>query len=154
MAAATYAMAEGGATTLQVLRNPVGLVSRKVVLADLLAAAGAGTIVEVNDIFELLKIPPRTVVLCAGVTPLVADGSTLTASLGDGSEAAGWMATLNLNATTAAMTLNDDAYGTDYMMGKYYGSADTIDLKFLSVGTQTHIGEFVVWAIMVQVPSS
>lgn len=154
MAAATYTMAEGGATILQELRNTVGVMSRKVVLADLLAEAGAGAIVEVNDIFELLKVPPRTVVLSAGVIPLVADGSTLTASLGDGSEAAGWMAALNLNALTAAMTLNDDAYGTDYMIGKYYATADTIDMKFLSVGTQTHIGEFVVWAMMVQIPNS
>ena len=155
MAADTYDGAlQGGTTQIQHLRNTRGIWSKKFVLQDLLTLVGAGTVAEANDVFQLLNIPANTHVFCAGIIPLVADGATLTADLGDGSNADGWVDGANLNSTTAIMTVKDDAYGPDNMPGKFYAAADTIDLKIITIGAQTsHLSEFVVWVDMVQIPT-
>ena len=152
--AATYDLTDGGTTQLQELRNTIGIWSKKINLNDLVVEAGL-TISVADDVFEVLNIPAQSIVLFGGVNPVTAEGDTLTISLGDGGSAAGYMAALDLEATTPAATVNDDGYGTDVSTGRYYASADTLDIKVLTIGAQTtHLSEFIVWAAVVQVPTS
>lgn len=62
-----------------------------------------------------------------------AQGATLTASVGDGDGAASWDASINLNSAGATAQGTD---GTDAYVhgGKYYDTADTIDLTMLTPG--------------------
>ena len=155
MAGATYDVTDGGATKLMELRQTAGVWFKKFNLQDLLDEAGAGTVAEAADIFEVVNIPPRTTILMGGVIPIVADGAVLTADLGDAAQAAGFADGVDLNTTTALATLVGDAYGFNTAQGKYYADADTLDLKIVTIGAQTsHLAEFIVWAIMFQVPDS
>ena len=155
MAADTYDVADGGATKLQELRNTLGIWSKKYKLQDLLTLAGAGTVAEVNDVFQLLDLPARTFVLMGGIIPHVADGDTLTADLGDGGNIDGFVDGADLNSTTALSTVIADPYGGDTARGNLYASADTLDIKILTIGSQTsHLAEFTVWAIMGQIPNA
>jgi len=154
--AATYDVTDGGATNLMEMRQNVGVWFKKFKLQDLVTTdAGAGTIAEVDDIFQLVNIPPRTTILMAGIIPTVADGAVLTADLGDGDEDDGWVNGVDLNTTTALATVVGDDFGVNSVMGKYYATADTLDLTIETIGAQTtHSSEFIVWAIMFQVPNS
>lgn len=155
MAAATYDDAlVGGTTDLMGLPIQFGLWYKKYNLQDLVELCGQ-TVVEANDVFQLLNIPANTFVLCAGVIPTTAEGAVLTADLGDGTTADGFVDGVNLNSTTALMTLAADGYGVTTQLGKFYTEADTLDLKIATTaGTQTsHNAEFVVWAIMGKVPT-
>jgi len=155
MAGATYDVTDGGATKLMELRQTAGVWFKKFNLQDLLTEAGAGTVAEVDDYFELLNIPPRTTVLMGGVIPTIADGAVLTASLGDGAQVDGFANGVDLNTTTALATLVGDAYGFTAAQGKYYATADTLDLKIVTIGAQTsHLAEFIVWGFMFQIPDS
>jgi len=60
---------------------------------------------------------------------VVAEGGTLTATVGDGAGAASWDAEVNLNAAAGTSTIGTN--GTDAYVanpGKVYTAADTIDL--------------------------
>lgn len=80
-----------------------------------------------SDVIQAIKIPAGALVTNVRVHVLTAEGSTSTATVGDGDGADSWDASTNLNSagTTTAGLPGTDAYAT---AGKYYATADTIDL--------------------------
>lgn len=91
----------------------------------------ASALVE-NDVVQLIPIPDNTLVKQVTVemiTPAV--GTTLTVDVGDGAGVDSWDA--NIDGKAAADTLTHSAIGTDaYAVaasrGKFYSTADTIDM--------------------------
>lgn len=79
------------------------------------------------EVVQALKIPAGALVTDVWVIVKTAEGGTATATVGDGDSANGWDASTNLNAT--AGTVTSSLKGTDaFAVGKYYATADTIDL--------------------------
>ena len=105
-----------------------------------------------SDVVQALKIPAGAFVTRVGVLAITAEGGTLTATVGDGAGAASWKDAVDLNDLTGGahsgpMYTNDLDSGTDaYGEGKYYGSADTIDLTMSANVGDTAV--FTVWAEM------
>lgn len=91
-------------------------------LLDFTVKAGAAA-----DVVQALKIPAGALVDEVFCVVKTAQGATCTATVGDGADADGWDASVNLNA--AANVTTSALEGTDaYAVGKYYATADTIDL--------------------------
>lgn len=87
----------------------------------------SATSVSAADVVQALKIPANSLVTDVYVIVRTAEGATCTATVGDGDGTNSWDASTNLNAT--AGTVTSGAEGTDtYAVGKFYSSADTIDL--------------------------
>jgi len=105
-----------------------------------------------SDVVQALKIPAGAFVTRVGVLVITAEGGGLTATVGDGTAAAGWKDAVDLNDATGGahsgpMYTNDLDSGTDSLgEGKYYGSADTIDLTMSAAAGDTAV--FTVWAEM------
>jgi hypothetical protein len=81
-----------------------------------------------SEVIQAIKIPAGALVKNVRVVILTKEGSTTTATVGDGDGANSWDASTNLNANPNVVTAGrpgTDAYAT---AGKYYASADTIDL--------------------------
>lgn len=154
MAADTYDCTIGDNTGVPAYGVDVKILRRKINLLDDLLTPNSQTVAEANDVFQLFNIPAKSWVFCGGVIPLTADGDTLTADLGDGDNVDGFVDGVDLNSTTAVMTVVADAYGPDNAAGKYYASADTVDLKIITIGAQTtHAAEFVVWIMVAKIPA-
>ena len=133
-----------GQRTPELLGNQVVKMEKKI---DLSASNSVA-----SDVIQALKIPAGAFVTRVGVLAITAEGGTLTATVGDGSAAAGWKDAVDLNDLTGGahsgpMYTNDLDSGTDsYGEGKYYGSADTIDLTMSANAGDTAV--FTVWAEM------
>ena len=87
-----------------------------------------------GDIYQLLKIPAGMMVHDVGIIVLTVEDSAATLDVGDGNVADGWLdgvnaAVLGSSNTGAYNSLND---ASEYKGGKYYSSADTIDVKFVA----------------------
>ena len=85
--------------------------------------------VATGDVVQCLSIPAKTLVMNVMCEVITATGLTSTATVGDGSGANSFDASVDLNA--AAGTLTVGAGGTDAYVttgGKLYSAADTIDL--------------------------
>lgn len=79
------------------------------------------------DVVQAVKIPANALVTLVWVLVKTAEGGTATATVGDATDPDGWDASTNLNATAGTVTYN--IVGTDaYSGGKFYSTADTIDL--------------------------
>ena len=86
-----------------------------------------------SDILNVFHVPAGTMVISGGVRIVTAGTASLTAELGIGGNTAALMATstpLDAAVNTVVNTLNDDAFGGDYMQGYTFNAADTIDLLF------------------------
>jgi hypothetical protein len=86
-----------------------------------------------GDVIQSLNVYPGWFVQAVLVQVLTAEGGTLTANVGDGTLATGFMTGVNLNAlgmTKSNLTLTEAAPNTvtGYTGGKLYTAADTIDL--------------------------
>jgi hypothetical protein len=84
-----------------------------------------------GDVVQALRIPKNFLVLNVFVKVVTAEGGTCTATVGDGSDADGWDASANLNATAGTVTQGasgTDAYAAIANFGKLYTADDTIDL--------------------------
>ena len=80
------------------------------------------------DVVQALKIGANETILEVDTRVITAEGPTCTASVGDGSGAASWDASVDLNGAANVCTrsaVGTDAYATT---GKFYSVADTIDL--------------------------
>jgi len=102
------------------------------IAADRLAkgqtAIGAG------DVLEVMQIPAKTYVICAGLDVTTAEGATCTVDMGDGTDPDGFLDGVNANTAASyatALVLAEAAPNTvvGYSNGKYYAAADTIDIK-------------------------
>uniref|UniRef100_A0A6M3K581 Putative structural protein n=1 Tax=viral metagenome TaxID=1070528 RepID=A0A6M3K581_9ZZZZ len=101
-----------------------------------------------GDILQVFDIPANTFVLAAGLIPTVAEGTTLTYDLGDGTTADGFVDGLSGNATTAAHSQVAEAYSCDAALGKVYTATDTLDLKIVTMGAQvSHAAVVTVWMV-------
>lgn len=86
-----------------------------------------------GDVIQALNVYPGWFVQAVLVDVIKAEGGTLTANVGDGALATGFMTGVNLNAlgmTKSNLTLTEAAPNTvtGYTGGKLYTAADTIDL--------------------------
>ena len=86
----------------------------------------AVTSVSAADVVEVLDVGAGTFVSCVWMIVLTAEGATATCDIGDATDPNGYDDSVNMNASagTITRTLETDAY----TVGKYYSSADTIDL--------------------------
>jgi hypothetical protein len=90
-----------------------------------------GAAIATSDVFQLVSIPAGSFVLSVAAKVITAEGATCTLDIGDGATADGYFDDLNGNTTTD--TNSFDGTTTDaFMSGKYYASADTIDVKLAS----------------------
>jgi len=113
-----------------------------------------GNVFEAGDVLQALQIPAYTMVLNAGLICTEAESTTLTLDVGDGDQADGYVDGYDAESTGGSGTAIAEAYGPDNAFGRLYTSADTIDLKIVTIGAQTANNAVVtVWAICVQVPT-
>ena len=113
-------------------------------------AAGA-TALGAGDILQALHVPAKTFVISAGITVTTAEGATQTFDLGDGDDADGYLDGVDGNSVAGYGPTHVLTEGTPNVIiglgkGKYYDSADTIDLVQVNA-CDTAVVE--VWAIMV-----
>lgn len=106
--------------------------------------AEKGTDLAAADVFEIIDIPEKCLVVAAGINPVEAgDATTATLTLGDGDDAALYDA--GFDPTQVATD------GVPVLTSKYYPAADTIDLT-LSVLTGTlTTGKVQVWVAVIDV---
>lgn len=88
---------------------------------------------EASDVVQAIPVKAGERVDHVVVEVLTAEGGVATANVGDGSDADGYLAAVNLNAvglTDMALTLTDGTPNTvaGYTNGKLYAADDTIDL--------------------------
>ena len=102
--------------------------------------ATKGSALATSDVFEVLTIPAGTVVSCAGVHQVeVANSTTLTLDIGDGTNADMYVDGFDAKAT-------DD--GVPIMtVAKYYPTADTIDVDIATLTGTLSTGKVKVWAL-------
>jgi hypothetical protein len=116
-AAATGAISSVGPGKVYLLSNEVDLTSGAVTDAD---------------VYQCLAIPADTLVMQVKIeVTTAATGTTNTATVGDGDGAASWDASVNLKATAGTWTtstVGTDTYAVAASMGKFYETADSIDL--------------------------
>jgi len=86
-----------------------------------------------NDVIQAINIPADTLVTEIIVHQETAEGGTATIDVGDGDNADGWLDGADINSSTTDAVYSslkhggtDEAYGKNG--GKWYGSADTIDV--------------------------
>lgn len=88
------------------------------------AAAGL-TALTATDVLEVIRVPANTLVTNVALEVTTAEGGTLTIDVGDGDDPDGFLDGVNANATAAYIPVAGTAA---YEQGKYYTSADTIDV--------------------------
>lgn len=115
-------------------------------------AAGA-TALGAGDVLEVLRIPAKTQVLAVGLDVTTAEGGTLTIDVGDGDDPDGYLDGVNANTTagysSSQVTISEGAPNTlspALPWGKYYASADTIDVKTVNAADAAVM---TVWALVV-----
>ena len=79
------------------------------------------------DVVQALKIPANALVDKVWTVITTAEGATATGTVGDGTTANGWDASININATAGTVLCSLEATDT-YGKGKLYSTADTIDI--------------------------
>ena len=135
------------------LTNPVKLISTEVDFADLLVENGSA--LAAADVFEVISIPAKCLVIAAGINPVTAANSTtLTVDLGDGDDVDRYTDGFNAKQTTTdgvpIMPTTGAAYA-QYAGPKYYPAADTIDIVLATLtGTLTK-GKIRVWAVVADI---
>lgn len=81
-----------------------------------------------SDVLQLWDIPAGCHILSVLVNVTTAEGVAATITIGDGSSAAGFLASTSINAVAKAGTIITDAYGA--VGGKLYVATDTLDIVF------------------------
>lgn len=78
-----------------------------------------------GDVVQAINIPAKTLV--RSVTLFVETAGTSTVTVGDGDSAAGWQASTSI-ASSGAKLVDITGAAPFALQGKYYASADTIDV--------------------------
>lgn len=134
------------------LVNPVKLISSIVDFAVLLKEKKSA--LAADDVFEVLDVPKKCVVLMAGINPVkAADSTTLTVHLGDGTTADRYTTSFDGKATTDGVPNGPTSGATyaQYAGAKYYAADDTIDIKLATLTGTLTAGKIRVWAIIADV---
>jgi len=126
--------------------NPGTVKIRKVTFG--FTGSGADVIVTATGTYQLADIPAGTFIhhLLANID--TAFTAVLTATLGDGTSAAGFLASADLAPQTAVSTglvKNSIGAGEALAGGKYYAAADTIDVVI--AGAAADAGLCSVWIV-------
>lgn len=114
--------------------NGIGSVTKMEVVLDFAAitaarlAAGA-TALAGGDVIEAMPLPAKSSVLAVGLDVTTAEGATLTVDVGDGTDPDGYLDGVDGNAVASYATLDG---ATGYATGRYYGSADTLDVTIVN----------------------
>ncbi len=104
------------------------------------------------DTLEIFSLPAGTLVDMVGIRIKTVGTGSATISIGDDTQAAGWIAAstpLDAAVDTTVITVKGDNYGSTSMEAKVYTSADGIDITF--AGTTNIIGSFDVFALATRV---
>jgi hypothetical protein len=122
-------------------------------IASYRASAGL-TALASSDVYQIFDIAAKTHVLMVGYDVTTAEGATATMHIGDGSDADGFLAAVNLNSVgsgVSSLALTEGAPNTitGYSNGKYYSAADTIDLTLNHNSIDVAVVR--VWALVVEV---
>lgn len=103
------------------------------------AALENGTAILANDVFRLITVPANTFVHGVRAEVLTVEGGASTFDVGDGATTDGYHDGLDGNALTNEYSFDTDGTLTEaFGHGKFYSSADTIDLKVMT-GTWTNL---------------
>ena len=103
-------------------------------VSDELAAVVNGS---ASDTLAIWDIPAGTYISAVFMNVTTAEGATATVAIGDGDNAAGWMAATSINALSIPVatgvaafgkTISSDTYGA--LHGKAYGSVGSLILTF------------------------
>jgi len=118
-------------------------------------AAASLTALAASDSLAILQIPAKTLVQAVGIDVTTADGTASTVDIGEtGGDVDGWINGHDCNAIGSACSTNNTLVeGTPNVFepalgnGKYYATADTIDMLFLTAPQDASVMR--VWAICV-----
>ena len=113
------------------------------------------------DVLQMIAVPAGTLVTNVAHIVLTAEDSTSTGTIGDGSGATSWIASVNneaaantvlfgngkfaLSEGTPNTIASTHAYAADG--GKYYSAADTIDMTLSANATNTGKIMLVAWCV-------
>jgi hypothetical protein len=114
------------------------------------SAAGAAALAS-GDVIEAIPLPAKSFVLAVGYDVTTAEGASATFDLGDGSDTDGYLNDISLNSVASgamALALAEAAPNTvaGYSNGKYYASADTIDVLLNSASVDA--AKVRIWALV------
>jgi len=138
--------------------NTAGLHKTHVVAVDLDFAAittarvaASATALGAGDILNVISLPAKCYVVAAGIDVTTAEGATQTFDLGDGTDPDGYLDGVDGNAVASYAPSQVLAEATPntvvgYSFGKYYASADTIDIVCVNACDTAVVR---VWAIVV-----
>ena len=110
-------------------------------------AFGANDILQIFDVFEGILIQG------VAIEVTTVEGATLAAEIGDGDDADGFLVAADLNSATWQHGYTNATYaadycdGTTYHNGKLYITADTIDLKLVTISADVAILDVYVYGI-------
>jgi len=151
----TFGYAKGTAAPSDKARNRIRVEQVVMDFALITAArsAAGATALGAGDILQALHVPANTFVISAGLNVLTAEGGTQTFDLGDGTDPDGYLDGVDGNAVAGFGPAHVLTEGTPNVIiglgkGKYYSSADTIDLVQVNACDTAKV---VVWAIMCDV---
>jgi len=137
---ATYTMAQlSDQDAVAERREPLRLVVQEINCAENNFAA--------SDVIKAIAVGAGQLVMAAGITVVVAEGGTLTATLGD-TDVDGFLASSDLNAA-AGTAYSSQGGSTAYEKGKLYAAADTINVTLSANAADTAV--FRVWALVLDV---
>ena len=117
-------------------------------------SAASLTALAASDSLQIMHVPAKTFVMCVGIDVTTADGTASTVDIGEtGGDVDGWINGHDCNAVGSACSTNNTLVeGTPNVFepalgnGKYYSSADTIDMLFLTAAQDASVMR--VWAVM------
>ncbi len=87
--------------------------------------------ISATETWQALSVPAGAIVHEVGAVILTAEGATMTIDIGDGDDADGYLD--GINGNSASLTKSSREYESTqnaFDGGKYYASADTIDVLF------------------------
>jgi len=131
----------------KVHRVGVTLDFAKITAARLAASATALTS---GDVIEAIPLPAKSLVLRVGLDVTTVEGGTLTIDVGDGSDPDGFLDGVDANAVASycsalALTEGTPNTITGYSGGKYYSTADTLDVKIVNAAD---VAVMKLWALV------
>lgn len=144
----TYTKVIGGGSTVSPNAQARKVVRRRI---DCAAEAALQSLTEFSptDILEAITVPAGYRATAVWVDVKKVEGGAATVDIGDGSDADGYLAAVDLNAlgvTFMTLALTEAAPNTitRYTLGKTYTSADTIDITFNTNATAVAVFDLYV----------
>ncbi len=119
-------------------------------------AAGVAALASA-DVLEIIPVPAKSMVMCAGMDVTTLNTAAATIALGDGTSTAGYLAASAIGAVgsfggvPALVEGTPNTYLPALAAGKYYSAADTIDALFGTAAPAQAIAT--VWAFILDCSS-